>query len=213
MSTSRGMRAALLSMLMSIAVVFGLATPANATPPNIPDPATAKSLLAELTVAPDGSMDGYSREEFPHWSDVEGNCSAREKVLQRDGQGVEVDGDCYPTSGSWYVEYNGNTVTEPSDVQIDHVVPLANAWRTGAASWSIEQREDFANDYADDPQLIASDASSNGSKGDQDPSTWKPLVEDYWCTYASMWVGVKSKWQLTINDAEKGALTDMLATC
>jgi hypothetical protein len=213
MSTSRGLRAVLLSLLMSVIVVLGLATPANATPPNIPAPAAARSELGALTVAPDGSMDGYSREEFPHWVNVEGNCSAREKVLQRDGQGVEVDSACYPTSGSWYVEYNGNTVTEPSDVQIDHVVPLADAWRTGAASWSTDKRQGFANDYADDPQLITSDASSNGSKGDQDPSTWKPTKQDYWCTYASMWVAVKSKWKLTVNSAEKGALTDMLGTC
>jgi hypothetical protein len=92
------------------------------------------------------------------------------------------------------------------------MVPLANAWRSGAASWTTDQRSDFANDL-DDPQLIAVSATSNRSKGDQDPSKWKPPAASSWCQYAQDWIAVKTKWKLTVNTAEKSALTDMLEKC
>jgi hypothetical protein len=97
-------------------------------------------------------------------------------------------------------------------LQIDHVVPLANAWRSGASTWTTEQRQDFANDLTR-PQLLAVTGSVNESKGDQDPAQWKPPSRDFWCMYAQDWVQVKFHYRLTITAAEKGALTDMLATC
>ncbi len=92
------------------------------------------------------------------------------------------------------------------------MVPLANAWRSGASKWTNEQRGDFANDE-ERPQLIAVSASQNRAKGDQDPSTWKPSLRDYWCQYAQDWITVKHYWKLSITSAEKEALGDMLATC
>jgi hypothetical protein len=91
-------------------------------------------------------------------------------------------------------------------------VPLANAWRSGAAAWTTAQREDFANDL-DDPQLVAVSAGSNRSKGDQDPSTWKPPATGEWCQYAEDWVAVKTHWKLSVTTAEKSALADMLEKC
>ncbi|WP_420848815.1 HNH endonuclease family protein [Prauserella marina] len=190
----------------------GVTNVASAEPPNIPDETTAQAQLAELAVAPDGSMDGYDRDLFPHWSDQGDNCNTREAVLKRDGTGVETGTDCYPTSGSWHSPYDDETWTEPSDVDIDHVVPLANAYRTGADEWTTAQREQFANDLTD-AQLIAVTDNVNQEKGDQSPEAWKPPAESYWCTYASMWISVKHKWELTVNDAEKVALTEMLETC
>jgi hypothetical protein len=91
-------------------------------------------------------------------------------------------------------------------------VPLANAWRTGAAGWEDERRADFANDL-DTPQLIAVSASSNRAKGDQDPSQWRPPERAYWCRYAHDWVAVKHHWQLWVTQDEKDALAEMLDTC
>ena len=71
------------------------------------------------------------------------------------------------------------------------MVPLANAWRSGAGKWTEEQRTEFANDLTR-PQLMAVSAASNRSKGDQDPSQWKPPQKDYWCEYAQRWIAVKS---------------------
>jgi hypothetical protein len=189
-----------------------LAGVAEATPPGIPSGATAKSELTTLRIAADGSQTGYSRDLFPHWINQGNNCNTREVVLKRDGTNVTTGSDCAPTSGSWFSPYDGATWTAASDVDIDHVVPLAAAWRTGASSWTTAQRQAYANDLTD-PQLIAVTDNVNQAKGDKSPDQWKPPTVSYWCTYASMWVAVKYKFKLTINSAEKTSLTDMLNRC
>ncbi|KAF2457678.1 hypothetical protein BDY21DRAFT_385890 [Lineolata rhizophorae] len=182
------------------------------TPPNIPSTSAAYSQLAGLTVAAQGSGDGYDRDLFPHWISQGNSCNTREVVLERDGTNVVVGSDCYPDSGTWYSPYDGDNWSQASDVDIDHVVPLANAWRSGASSWTTSEREDFANDL-DNPQLIAVTDNVNQSKGDDGPEDWKPPLTSYYCTYAKMWVKVKSVYDLTVTSAEKSALTDMLDTC
>ncbi|RDI44871.1 HNH endonuclease family protein [Nocardia mexicana] len=200
--------------IVSAAAVAALSIPgtAAAEPPGIPSADSARGMLNELTVRDEGSMSGYSREKFPHWSTVSGQCTTRETVLQRDGSGVQVDAECRPTAGSWYSPYDDKTVADAGDVDIDHVVALAEAWRSGAAEWSTDQREKLANDL-DDPQLIAVTAASNRSKGDQDPTQWLPPNTGYRCTYARMWVAVKSKWDLTLQQAEKDTLGGILQGC
>ncbi|MDT8910657.1 HNH endonuclease family protein [Amycolatopsis sp. PS_44_ISF1] len=212
MPTTRTVRNSL-TVLAGAAVLAGtLVGVAGATPPGIPSAATAKSDLAGLTVKADGSLDGYSRAKFPHWIDQGNNCNTREVVLKRDGTNVKTGSDCAPTSGSWFSPYDGATWTAASDVDIDHVVPLADAWRTGASAWTTAQRQAYANDLSD-PQLIAVTDNVNQQKGDKSPDQWKPPLTGYWCTYAEMWVAVKAKFDLTVNTAEKSALTDMLGRC
>jgi len=200
--------AALLATVLSMC----LASPAAATPPNIPGKATAQSELNALTIASEGSMTGYSREQFPHWITISGTCNTRETVLKRDGTNVTVDGSCAATSGSWYSPYDGATWTNASDVDIDHIVPLAEAWRSGANSWTTSQRQSFANDLTR-PQLIAVTDNVNQAKGDQDPSSWQPSVTSYRCTYSKMWIHTKYYWNLRLQSAEKSALQTMLNTC
>lgn len=200
------------SLSLSVVLTVGLAGVASATPPNIPTETTARSELAALTVATDGSMTGYSRDKFPHWITISGSCNTRETVLKRDGSNVVTDSYCAATSGSWYSPYDGATWTLASDVDIDHVVPLAAAWRSGASSWTTSQRQAFANDLSY-PQLIAVTDNVNQSKGDQTPATWKPPRSAYWCTYAKMWTHVKYKYSLRVNSAEKSALSSMLDYC
>ncbi|MFI5932410.1 HNH endonuclease family protein [Actinoplanes sp. NPDC051494] len=171
----------------------------------------AEAQLGKLTIAKAGSMSGYSREKFPHWRSAGSNCDVRDTVLKRDGQNVKLSG-CNVVAGSWVSRYDGDKITDPGKADIDHMVPLANAWRSGANKWTTDQRGDFANDL-DDPQLFAVSASSNRSKGDQDPSTWKPELESSWCEYAQDWITIKSVWKLTVTTAEKSALDSMLKTC
>lgn len=213
MSTvNKSARFAILSLLATLALTLGPVTPAVATPPNIPSTATARSELAGLRVAADGSMAGYSRDLFPHWSNVSGTCNTRETVLQRDGANVRTDADCVAVSGSWHSPYDGATWTAASDLDIDHIVPLAAAWRTGASGWTSERRQQFANDRSG-PQLIAVTDNVNQAKSDQTPATWKPPLTSYWCTYAKMWTRTKHTWALTVNSAEKSALQEMLGRC
>ncbi|MFV2012615.1 MULTISPECIES: HNH endonuclease family protein [unclassified Micromonospora] len=171
----------------------------------------ASALLDQLTVASAGDMRGYSRDHFPHWSSAGSNCDVRDTVLERDGTAIELDG-CNVVGGQWLSAFDGESFTDPGDLDIDHIVPLANAWRSGADEWDDDQRREFANDL-DRPQLIAVSASTNRAKGDQDPSQWKPPNRDYWCQYAQDWITVKHYWELSVTEPEKAALADMLTTC
>lgn len=171
----------------------------------------AVSQLGQLTVAQAGPMKGYSRESFPHWRDAGKNCDVRDTVLQRDGEDIKLSG-CNVVGGRWSSVYDKKILTDPADVDIDHMVPLANAWRSGADEWSDAERGDFANDLTR-PQLLAVSAGSNRAKGDRGPEEWQPPNRDYWCTYAQSWVAVKYHWKLTVTAAEKTELDEMLGTC
>jgi hypothetical protein len=170
------------------------------------------ALLATLTVAAWTHTTTYDRDLFPTWDTISGTCNTRETVLKRDGAGVVVNSACAATSGSWKSPYDGATWTAASDVDIDHMVPLKNAWISGAWAWTTAKRESFANDLTD-PQLFAVTDNVNQSKSDQAPDAWKPPLSSYYCTYAKAWVRVKYVWALTVTSAEKSALTSMLATC
>jgi Protein of unknown function (DUF1524) len=178
-------------------------------PPNID---AARSELDTLTVGSPHSMVGYSREKFPHWVAIRGRCDTREVVLRRDGQDVVTDSECRATSGNWYSPYDGKTLTSAAMVDIDHMVPLANAWRSGADAWDTGKRRAFANDLTN-PQLIAVSASSNRAKGDQSPDQWKPSQASYWCTYARAWIHVKQVYALSVTPPEHDTLGQMLDTC
>jgi hypothetical protein len=171
------------SILLALIALTGVAG-CEVVPIESAPPSTSDAFpdLDSLTVARAGSMRGYDRDKFPHWARTGDNCDVRDSVLKRDG------------------------------VDIDHVVPLANAWRSGASAWAEEKREEFANDL-DRPQLVAVSSASNRSKGDQDPSGWKPTVRSEWCVYATDWISVKSYWKLSVTSAEKAALADMLEEC
>ncbi|OXM73702.1 MULTISPECIES: HNH endonuclease family protein [Amycolatopsis] len=188
----------------------GPVPPSKANPGT--DPGVARQQLAELPVKPRGTLNGYSREKYPHWDTVEGTCNTREEVLKRSGQNVVVGKDCSPTSGTWVSPYDGATWTKASDVDIDHLVPLAQSWVSGASAWTQAQREAFANDLVR-PQLWAVTDNVNQAKSDKAPDEWKPPLESFWCTYAIDWIEVKHHYQLSVTTAERAALTDMLTRC
>ncbi|MEU8461017.1 HNH endonuclease family protein [Streptomyces sp. NPDC029003] len=174
--------------------------------------AVARTQLAALTVGKPGTMAGYSRDKFTHWAEQGNKCDTREVVLKRDGADVTQDSECRALTGRWKSLYDGATVTEASKLDIDHMVPLAEAWRSGAAGWDAARRKAFANDLTR-PQLLAVSAASNRSKGDQSPDLWQPTDKAAWCQYGRAWTTVKSHYGLTVTDAEKAKLTTMLDTC
>ncbi|KAJ5688836.1 secreted protein [Penicillium macrosclerotiorum] len=207
------MKKALVSLIIVHPILIASLPLPEPTPPDIPSASTAKSELASLTVAAQGSQDGYSRDKFPHWITQNGSCDTRDVVLKRDGTNVvQSSSGCTTTSGTWVSPYDGATWTQSSDVDIDHLVPLSNAWKSGASEWTTAQRQSFANDLTH-PQLLAVTDNVNESKGDKGPEEWKPPLESYYCTYAEMWVQVKTYYKLTITSDEKAALSEMLDTC
>jgi uncharacterized protein DUF1524 len=184
----------------------------------VDNPDGPSQALQDLEVSEPGSMSDYSRESFDHWSRAndfgwdapQDSCDAREAALIRDGENVEVGNGCKVASGSWYDPYTDQTFTDPSDIDTDHVVALANAWRSGASSWDDAERERYAND----PDVLLSvEDNANQSKGDKGPEAWKPPNEAVWCDYAERWIGIKAKYDLSINAEEKTALEDMLGNC
>ncbi|KQX53132.1 MULTISPECIES: HNH endonuclease family protein [unclassified Streptomyces] len=200
------------SAALSLTGVLATAPTAQAAMPTPVSAATARTYLAALTVKAEGSTSGYSRDLFPHWITQSGTCNTRETVLKRDGVNVVTDSNCASVSGSWYSEYDGATWTAASDLDIDHMVPLAEAWRSGASSWTTAQRQSFANDLTR-PQLIAVTDNVNQAKGDLDPAKWLPSRTAYRCTYVRAWVQVKYYWKLSVDSAEKSALQSVLNGC
>jgi hypothetical protein len=167
--------------------------------------------LGELRIAPDGSMAGYSRAQFGDgWATQPDHCDSRVDVLKSQGSGVSAHG-CTVTGGHWLSLYDGVTVTSPHQLDIDHLVPLAEAWRTGAARWSKQRREAFANDVR--LELVAVTAHSNRSKGDDPPPGYEPPNRAEDCSYATRWIQVKVTYQLTVTQTEHDALAAMVTTC
>lgn len=180
--------------------------------PGMVSTAVARTQLAALRVAPVGTMAGYSRDKFTHWAQQGNKCDTREVVLERDGTDVTRDAECKAVSGTWKSLYDGVVVTEAGKMDIDHMVPLAEGWRSGAAGWDSARRKAFANDLTH-PQLLAVTAASNRSKGDQSPDLWQPPDKASWCQYGRAWTTVKSTYGLTVTEPEKKMLTTMLDTC
>ncbi|MFI5617000.1 DUF1524 domain-containing protein [Streptomyces sp. NPDC051567] len=180
--------------------------------PGMVDLAVARTQLAALKVGPVGTMAGYSRAKFAHWAEQGDKCDTREVVLRRDGTGVVRDAECRAVSGTWTSLYDGLVLTDASKLDIDHMVPLAEGWRSGAAGWDAARRKAFANDLTH-PQLLAVSAASNRSKGDQSPDLWQPPLKSSWCQYGRAWTTVKSVYGLTVTEPEKRKLSAMLDTC
>jgi hypothetical protein len=118
---------------------------------------------------------------------------------------------CVLTGGRWISAYDGKTFTKDSGLDVDHMVPLAEAWRSGAWAWTAKQRQDFANDLSDPRALIAVSASSNRSKGDRDPKTWLPTKGK--CTYIESWVAIKVRYSLTFDTGELSVIQSYFTSC
>jgi hypothetical protein len=174
------------------------------------------TLVAKLEVKDEEKSDSYSRDRFRHWVNVEGKCSARQYTLREESL-IKVsysdEAECVVSSGKWLSLYDGVTLTDPSGVDIDHMVPLKEAWESGAHSWNDAKRRSYANDIGDPRSLIAVSAKSNRSKSDRDPQDWMPTEKSYTCTYIADWVAVKYRWNLSIDMKEREALISYAEEC
>ncbi|MFI8932548.1 HNH endonuclease family protein [Streptomyces sp. NPDC053474] len=199
---------------VTLAALTALLTPAAHAAPDEDIHLPVRDALAALTVA-DESRDGYERDKFRHWIDADRDgCSTRNEVLLEEAVTDPArSGRCTLTGGQWYSPYDDRYVDGPRALDIDHLVPLAESWDSGASAWTAAEREAYANDLGDRRALIAVTAASNRSKADQDPSTWLPTAAGYRCQYATDWVAVKTRWGLAVDPAEAAALTRTLGEC
>ena len=177
---------------------------------------TALALLLTITVQNERPQ-GYSRSKFKHWVDADGDsCDTREEVLIAESTSrAQVDAyGCKVIEGDWLSPYDNAAHTNPSALDIDHMIPLKEAWDSGAWAWSAMQRQLFANDLTDSRSLIAVTAGQNRSKSDRDPSNWLPPQTQYRCTYLAEWVAIKSHWKLSMDQSEFGRIKNVLtASC
>lgn len=199
------MRAIRVALVFAVALSAGLAVPAYADTRR-----DAIRVLNSLPVSAERPA-GYDRDLFRHWSDLDGDgCNAREQVLIDERVSGQVRG-CDVVGGEWRSVYDGDVTSNPSSFDIDHYVPLKEAWDSGAWRWNAGTRERFANDLGYAGALIAVSASSNRSKSDRDPAEWLP--ERGVCKYAKTWVAVKFRWRLAVDSTEKSELTRILSRC
>jgi len=186
-----------------------------------PGATTALAVLATLPVKGRAAMTGYTREQFgPAWKDVDHNgCDTRNDILARDLDSTTFKAgthDCIVLTGTLPDPYSGRSIaftrgqTTSSAVQIDHVVPLGDAWRTGAQQLSPATRELLANDPLN---LLAVDGPLNGQKSDGDAATWLPPTKTVRCSYVARQAAVKHRYHLWVTSAEKAAITRILDTC
>ena len=147
-----------------------------------------EELLEGLIVSNSSAPVSYDRDDWGSgWSDADGDCmSTRHEVLKTESvDQAQVDYyGCTVTGGRWYGAFTGTWVTNPSSLDIDHFVPLANAHASGGWAWSSTTKRNYYNDLSDPKHLIAVTASANRSKGARGPESWKPTNTDYWCVYA-----------------------------
>jgi hypothetical protein len=224
LSGRQGVAVALVAAFLPIPValtllLFQSSAPASTSLPDlphmVPEPPPVEVVrkeFAALTVEAPHSLKGYSREKFEHWAIEDRWSETQQVVLRRDAKAAGLDTRARTDSQHWHSPYDDRILTTASDVHVDHVVPLANAWRSGADEWSPARRHDFANDLST-TQLLAVSTLANGAKGDQSPDQWVPPNTAYHCVYSRAWTHVKFTYGLSVTAKEKAALSSMLDTC
>ena len=201
----------LLLCLLGAGVTLGLVTlPVAAFADSYSAPFT--QAISDLPVATEVRT-GYSRSLFPHWIDEDGDgCNTRYEVLIAEADDpVTVGSGCSLSGGRWFSYYDRVSWTDTGRIDIDHMVPLAEAWDSGAGTWTTSVRQAFANDLGDYRSLVGVTDTDNQSKSDKDPSQWMPTYDK--CRYLREWVAVKHRWLLTVDSAEKSALTSLSSGC
>ena len=196
-------------------VVAGVPEGAQAAQP------TVVEVIATMAVKGRAPKTGYTRDQFgTPWKDVDRNgCDTRNDILNRDLRSIiyKVSShDCVVLSGILLDPYSGESinfirgVSTSSQVQIDHVVALLNAWQTGAFKLTLENRTAFANDPLN---LLAVKGRLNSQKGAGDAATWLPPKKSYRCAYVARQVAVKYKYGLWLTAPEKAAILKLLQPC
>ena len=181
-------------------------------------PTARPATTLAITVAPiSADVPEYSRSQWNHWTDEDGDCQdARQEALISEslvGVTFESERKCRVATGRWYGAFTGIYVEAPGDLDVDHLVPLKNAHDSGGWAWSSDRKQEYANNLRDPDHLIAVTKGANRSKGAKGPEEWRPPDEGYWCQYATDWTDVKMEWGLTMTQRETEAVIEMLDTC
>ncbi|MCL0042938.1 helix-hairpin-helix domain-containing protein [Dehalococcoidia bacterium] len=195
--------------------------PPNSTtldPVSTTKPVFDRNEIPTLKISPiPHNLPSYNRKTWRHWTDKDGDCqnTRHEVLLEESVKPVQFTNlkQCSVLTGSWIGQFTGTLFTTARDLDVDHMVPLANAHRSGGWAWDASTKKAYANDLSYTGHLIAVSASANRSKGDKGPEHWRPPDKTYWCNYARDWIHIKAAWELSATTAEWDALREMLDTC
>ena len=175
------------------------------------------SELASIPTHAENNAGGYTHTPFAH----RGKCDTRALLLQQTGQQVRTNKNCTVTSGHWTDAYSGAPVTSPKAVDIDHMIPLAEAWRSGASRWSPRTWQEFVNDTTNGETVVAN-ASLNRAKGDKTPDQWlPPSPHEVQCDYTARYIHTQAVWNqrtqseggLSMDPQEKAGIQRALDAC
>ena len=143
----------------------------------------------------------YNRDDWGNWIDEDNDgLNTRHEVLARESLVKPVISNNRVISGKWYDKFTGKYFTNAKDLDIDHLVPLKNAYISGASNWSEEKKNKYYNYLKNENHLVAVSKGANRSKGDKSPVEWLPPNEEYQCEYVREWFKIKTDWGLTIED-------------
>jgi hypothetical protein len=170
--------------------------------------------LRSTTPLPPGECVPYDRKRYTHWIDKDRDCqdTRQESLIEASDVAATYldERACRVAAGHWIDPYTGETFENPVYLDIDHMVPLKEAHRSGAWSWDAAKRKQFANELLAGGHLLPVKASANRQKGARDPGQWLPSNKAYHVTYAKAWIAVKRKWELTADAEELAALRAIL---
>lgn len=180
-------------------------------------------MLEDLEIGPraeaplEASASAYDRDDWPHWIDADGDCQdTRQEVLVEESEVPVRYRDarrCAVAEGRWRCPYTGEVITDPRKLDVDHLVPLHEAHRSGADAWDRDRRRRYANALDEPMHLIAVERGSNRAKGDKAPHLWMPESPEHRCDYVHAWIEVKDRWELKQSAPEQVYLDQALAAC
>ena len=206
------------AMSLTILPMFSASTiTAKAAAPSL----NLSQVIEQIPVKGRAPKTGYAREQFGQaWADVNRNgCDTRNDILGRDLTGKIFKAgtrNCVVLSGDLLDPYSGTVIhflrgeSTSSEVQIDHIVSLSNAWQTGAFQLTLEKRTALANDPL---ELLAVKGSLNLQKSDGDAATWLPPLKSYRCEFVARQIAVKYKYGLWLTKPEKAVIVSILSKC
>lgn len=200
--------------------------PAQENLPPVNDPNNATDSIANLKIGEANKSVKYMRSEWKHWVNVRPCWDVREEVLARQAtpgslqltnKNKEPVSDiaeaCNIVAGEWVDPFSNETFTNPSHIDIDHMIPLGYTAQHGGQEWDSNKKQDYANSLQNNNHLIAVSAKENRSKKDKGPSKWKPSNENFTCEYAKSWVSIATTWDLSVDDADAKELAAILSNC
>ncbi len=188
------------------------------TKPTVPPPTTlptprpgpATDLLAAIPVSAEHG--GFRNNAFGGWTTDGAGCDTSERVLIRDSTAtVKLEHkSCRVRAGRWVSVWDQSTWTDPARLSVTQVVPLSEAWQSGAWSWSQQRRDAFVNDTSDQRSLAVIADSVSQSRGDRDPAGWLPPSGGQVCRYIADWLSIKARWGLTMDSVESSRIGTVL---